>query len=166
MIKMKPKNVSDAYILLDVIADRDGCKARLDELVAVSDIAVKEQKKADEDKRYAEVEMTKMSGKLADLRIEENKVADAKVALELSNKDLSEKVKAHHESVALLEANYTKRVKVLDDHAVEVRAREAAAAALMQEANDLMQKAKQAQDKAVATQAAYEEKLLKLKAMV
>ena len=164
--KLKPKNVSDAYILLSVLADPEGCKTRLDELVAAEDSAVKEQEKAAEDKRHAEVEMAKMTLQLTALRREEDKIADQWSALEHERIKLNEVAKTNQDKVKSLEVGYAEKDKLLKEKLTAVKIREDEAVVLLDKAKNEMDKAVKEMGLAVALRAEYEAKLRNLKSLV
>ena len=161
--KLKPKNVSDAYILLDVIADPKGCKARLDELVAAEDTAVMEQEKAEKDKRYVADEMAKMTLQLEHLRAEEKKLADTKSALALEKDGLSQQVMAYNEKLKLLELDFTLKDKSLKEYSAAVKIREDEAVTLLDKVKKEMEKAGKEMNMAASLRKEYEDKLKKLK---
>ena len=164
--KLKPKNVSDAYILFSLLADHEGCKARLDELVAAEDTAVKEQEKAAEDKRHAEVEMSKMTSQLTALRGEEDKISDQWSMLDQERIKLNELVNSHKDKVKVLENDYVQKDKSLKEQLISVKIREDEAVVLLDKAKKEMDKAVKEMGLAVALRAEYEAKLRNLKSLV
>ena len=158
-MRLKPKDVSEAYVLLSVISDPEGCKSRLDELVKLSEEAHAAQSKAEADKKYAAEEYEKMQKTLVMLRIESNELHEDKEAFAVSQEQFNQKVKARQVEVAEKDEDYRKKSLVLSEREKSVEQKERDADALMVKANSTM-------DKANSMKAEYEGKLATLKAMV
>ena len=158
MIRPKPKDVSDAYVLLSVLADPEGCKARLDELSLLID----EQGRAANASREA-----------AEKAAHEQKAAtEAMVALKVKADAHRKNVDEYHAAMESLQADKSAFAGVKSAHDAEYKSknddlvqRERSANDAYRSAERLEAEAKDLMSKAEAMKAEYDMKLKRLKEM-